>query len=349
MFRILGVVSTSAALFLSAGIALAEEGTTVSTVPSVEAVLENPVPAAIRAETERAARERAKNPASMTRVEAEKFAKERMEAAREEAKAKTDTIRAEVKAGTTAVREEMKAKAEAIRAETKTDTTMTREEVKAKIEALREESKVRIEAAREEAKVRLETIREESKERMKLEREKVTQRVTEIKDKKRQQTAEKLASKFENLNKAWTDRFTARLDRLNAVVLKMETRVATAVTNGKDVTAVTASIQTAKNLIATAQTEVTTQAGKSYTPDTSTITATAETAATTEGQEELVKALKTAFQTLHTTLFKDLFALRDGSMTTARKAVQDALVVLGKVPGVDEETATTAAPTTVNQ
>ena len=57
-------------------------------------------------------------------------------------------------------------------------------------------------------------------------------------------------------------------------------------------------------------------------------------------QEKIVQGLRTAFKKLHETLFKDLFALRDGPMKDARRALQNAHQALSKIPGVDERNAT---------
>jgi len=53
-----------------------------------------------------------------------------------------------------------------------------------------------------------------------------------------------------------------------------------------------------------------------------------------------MKGLRTQFQNLHKSLFKDLFALRDGAMKGARKSVQDALQTLSQIPKVDDDSAT---------
>lgn len=220
-----------------------------------------------------------------------------------------------------------------------------REAAKARMEATREEAKQRVETAREEAKMRIEAVREEAKTRVEAKREKAAQRVAEIQDKAKQKLAEKLANQFERLNKTWTDHFMNLLDRYDKIVLKMRSRASAAAGNGRDVTAADAAIQSAEVAIQTARAAVVAQVKKDYALDTSTVVAS--TAITTpSGQGELMKGLRTAFQDLHRSLFKDLFALRDGPMKDARTAVQNALQELGKVPKVDDDedgTATSAA------
>lgn len=203
-------------------------------------------------------------------------------------------------------------------------------------ETAREEAKARIEKAREEAKTRMEAKREEVKNKMEAQREKAKQRVTDIRDKAKQEMAAKIAEQFEKLNEKWTDRFTEQLDRLGEILLKMQERADIAATNGKDVSATSAAIQSAKTAIATAQTAVAAQAAKAYVLNASAVK-TAVATTTDAGQENLMKGLRTQFQSLHKTLFKDLFALRDGPMKDARGAVQNALQTLGKIPKVDDD------------
>lgn len=194
---------------------------------------------------------------------------------------------------------------------------------------------VKVEARREEAKQKMETVREEAKVKMETKREQAKKRLSDIRDKKKQELALKLANQFEELNKKWTDHFTEQLGRLGEILLKIQERADIAATNGKDITATNAAIQSATTAISTAQTAVTVQATRTYSLDTSSVTTTVATT-TTNGQDELIKGLRTQFQNLHKALFKDLFALRDGVMKDARKAVQSALQTLSQIPKVDD-------------
>lgn len=199
------------------------------------------------------------------------------------------------------------------------------------------------EELKQSAKERMETAREEAKTRVQAQKEKAKERLAEIQDKVRKQYAEKVASQFEKLNTTWTNHFMNLLEHYDAIVKKMQKRADIAAGNGKDVTAATTAIQTAVAAIETARTAVTAQAAKTYTLDATIITTTNATT-TPNGQSELLRALKTSFQTMHSSLFADLFALRDGPMRAARSAVQAALQALGQVRGVDEgKTATTTA------
>lgn len=191
----------------------------------------------------------------------------------------------------------------------------------------------RLQKAREDAQERMKDAREKSQERVKEVREKAHKRVEDIRDSAKKEKAARLAAQFDKLNSTWTDHFARTLDRLDAILQKVADRAAIAATNGKDVAATNAAIATAKTAIASARTAVSAQAAKTYTLDTSVVT----TATTTDsGQGELMKGLRTAFKNLHQTLFKDLFALRDGVMKDAHTAVQSAHQALSKIPKVDE-------------
>lgn len=228
---------------------------------------------------------------------------------------------------------------ETAREEAKARMEKAREGAKTRMETAREMAKQKMETQREEAKQKMETARENAKTKMEAKREEAKQRLSDIRDKKKQELALKLANQFEELNKKWTDNFTEQLGRLGEILLKIQERSDIAEGNGKDTTATNAAIQSATTAISTAQTAVTAQSAKTYVLDTSSVTTTVATT-TTNGQDELMKGLRTQFQNLHKTLFKDLFALRDGAMKDARKSVQDALQTLSQIPKVDDDEAT---------
>lgn len=191
--------------------------------------------------------------------------------------------------------------------------------------AMASSTTARMKAGRDEAQTRMEGQRTKAEEHMK-----------NIQDKAKQEMAQRLAKQFNNLNSTWTDKFMQQLDRYDALVQKIQDRADIAAGNGKDVASTTAAIQSATTAIASARTAVIAQAAaKTYTLDTSTLPTTATT--TPSGQEKIMKNFRVSFQTLHKTLFKDLFALRDGPMKDARRAVQDAIQTLGKIPRVDED------------
>lgn len=211
---------------------------------------------------------------------------------------------------------------------------------------MKQAAKERMEATREEAKTRVKAVREEAKERMTEKREKASKRLADIQDKTKRQMAEKVARQLEKLNATWTDHFMDLLNRYDEVVEKMQDRANAAAGKGKEVTVANATIELARVAIENTRTAVTAQAAKVYTLDATVVTVSTSTT-TPDGQGELMQGLRKAFQEVHRTLFADLFALRDGPMKNVRRAVQDALQALGKVPKVDDndddETATSTA------
>jgi hypothetical protein len=188
---------------------------------------------------------------------------------------------------------------------------------------------------------RMQTMRDEAQNRMENQRGKAIERMGDIQDKVKQDMAQRIAKQFDNLNSTWTDNFMKLLDHYDAMLVKVQARADIASSTGKDITATTAAIQSAKTAILSARTAVVAQAAKTYTLDPSTIPTTATS--TTNGQEKIMKSLRTSFQNFHTTLFKDLFALRDGAMKNARTALQNAVQTLSGIPGVDEDNATSTA------
>lgn len=189
---------------------------------------------------------------------------------------------------------------------------------------------------------RMQAARAEMQARMKAQHEKTQQRLTEIKDKAKQQMAERLAKQFEKQNSTWTEHFMKTLDRLDAISLKIQDRTTVAAGNGKDISTVTAAITAAQTAITSARTAVIAQAAKTYVLDPSTIVPPTATT-TPNGQEKLMQGLRASFKNLHNSLFRDLFALRDGSLTDARKAVQNAHQALSKILGSGGGTATSTA------
>ena len=260
----------------------------------------------------------------------------------EEGSVQTGTIEASTE--TSAVTKTEEATRMEIQKDAREKMKAVTESAVAKRKAIASTTQAEIRDLRQAAKERMEAVRLETKERMQAQREQVKERVKDIQDTKRQQMVENLVERFEHLNTTWTDHFTKQLDRLTAIVEKIESRAATASANGKNIAAVTAAIQTAKNAIAVAQVSITAQVAKTYAPDTSAVPTTTE-AATTEGQEALMKTLKASFKSLHETLFNDLFVLRDGPMKAARSAVQGALQSLSTIPGVDEDSTSSTTST----
>lgn len=185
-------------------------------------------------------------------------------------------------------------------------------------------------------KTRLEQVREiraQALEKAKTARENLQKKVGEIKDQKKKEAAEKISNQLERLNNVWTDHFANVLDKLSAVLEKVKSRLEKAKAAGKDVSAVEAAMTKAEQAIEAAKAAVAEQAGKTYSVDTASMTGST---ATTSGQNNLVSALRTKFKAAREQMFKDLTALRDGKMKDARKAVQEAIQSLAKVPDINK-------------
>lgn len=189
----------------------------------------------------------------------------------------------------------------------------------------------------QEAKQQIQQVREQAQTQIKKIREAAKDKISQIKDKKKQETASKIADRLGRINQVWTDHFTNVLDRLDAVLQKVESRTEKASANGKDVSAVKFAIQNALDKISAARTAVASQAQKTYVINAAAVTGTTSTASR---QSNLVAGLREQFKALRDQLFGDLKSLRDGPMKNAKTAVQDAIKELSKVPNVDQEPAT---------
>lgn len=159
-----------------------------------------------------------------------------------------------------------------------------------------------------------------------------TKRIQEIKDKAKQDAATKLATQFADLNQKWTTEFSKQLDQMEGILGKIEVRAAADAQNGRDTSSTTAAVTTARTAIQSARDAVAAQVLKTYAVDPTTLPTTGTS--TSSGQEKMMKTLRQSFQAIQKSLFKDLFALRDGPMKDARKAVQAAARTLG---GSDNE------------
>lgn len=186
----------------------------------------------------------------------------------------------------------------------------------------------------QQARQQIQQLREQAQAQAKQIRDNAKQKIIQVRDERKKTAAEKIESQFDRINMVWTDHFTNVLDRLDALLQKIESRTEKASANGQDMTATKIAIQNAVNKIAAARTTVANQAQKTYVVDATAITGSTSTEI---GQVNLVSKLREQFKTLRDQLFRDLTLLRDGAMKDARTAVQDSLKALSQVPNVDEE------------
>lgn len=206
----------------------------------------------------------------------------------------------------------------------------------------------KLEAAQERASTtiqNLEKIQQQAQNKIQQVQTKVQEKITEIRDQQKQRLAQQIVNQFDHINQVWTNHFTQLLNQYDVILQKIQNRADKAAANNSDVSTVNSAIQAAQTAIVNARTAVETQAQKTYTVNLTAINNQITTTSTAAGQNELIKNLKSQFQSIKDQLHKDLFALRDGAMKDARTALQNAFQALSKIPGVDKEPKTTSTST----
>ncbi len=173
-------------------------------------------------------------------------------------------------------------------------------------------------------------------------RERVQRHIRAIQSRVKQQLVKRLIERFNNLNEVWTNHFSKLLDRYGTILQKIQDRSDAEASNGKNVTAVNAAIQSAQTIIVDAHTAIAAQKIKVYTLDIPSVSSPSSVSATSTlvGQKRIMQGFRAAFEILHNQLFGDLSALRLGSMVEVRGAVRNALHVLET--GNDSATSTPA-------
>jgi prefoldin subunit 5 len=149
-----------------------------------------------------------------------------------------------------------------------------------------------LEAAREK---RLQALQ-----RAKDAREQFKQRLETIKDERKQKVVENLDERIASQNQKWVEHWNNVLGRLTELVVKIE----------KDISSVTTAVSQANAAIATAQSAVTIQAGKTYIIDITT-------------EDNLGQAVRTTIAQFHSDVKAVIETIR-----SARLAVQDAFQAL---------------------
>ena len=193
------------------------------------------------------------------------------------------------------------------------EDTPTKDEIRAEKKAQIKALKVEREQKREEMKDKREEVRESAK----TSREEFRERLAEIKDERKQKVVERIVGKLDTMGDRWTERWTKALDRMEELLVKIESRADKASEAGHDASGVTAAIIIANAKIATARAAIETQAGNEYV-----ITITDESS--------LGSDISSVVQQLRS----DLSAVRD-TVKEARDAVKDALKSLKAIRGAD--------------
>ncbi len=235
---------------------------------------------------------------------------------------------------TSTIRGEFKERIKGLRENITTQIKIERDTIQAK----RMELETQLKDEREAAKKRIEAVREEAKKNIETRQTELKDNISKLRDEKKKQIATRLNEQLAHINVQWTDNFNNTLNRLSEIISKMELRADKAQSAGKDVSAVRTVIQNAKTAVATARTAVETQAKKIYLPCIYGVSTFGNCTFASE------KDLGSAFKAARERLKKDLSDLRDGSMKSAREAVQNALQALKGVPRVDDESKATTTP-----
>lgn len=120
-------------------------------------------------------------------------------------------------------------------------------------------------------------------------RAELKEKLATIRDERKKAAVERIAENLNIANDKAVARFTEVVSKLDAIIAKLETRLAAESAQGKNVTAVTTALTTSKQAVDALRQAVVLQAGKSY-----------FVTITTEGT--LGTAVSTARQALHTDL-----------------------------------------------
>ena len=112
------------------------------------------------------------------------------------------------------------------------------------------------------------SLREKKEEALTLRKQKqqeLQEKLQTFKDEQKKARIEKIDEKLAQINTRRTDRWVEALEKLAGIVDRLDAKVATAETEGKDVATAKSTIEDARDAIATAQSTVSSQAGKDYT------------------------------------------------------------------------------------
>jgi hypothetical protein len=161
---------------------------------------------------------------------------------------------------------------------------------------------------------------ETSRKKTEADRKTFTAKLATFKDDKKKTIAAYIDTKLADINKRRTSEFMAHLTNMREVLDKISDRATEAKKAGKDISKVESLVTAAQGALASAQTGVTTQAGKSY-------------VATISSEAAVGQNIRDIMQSLEL----DLHNTRE-LMMAARKAVGAALEALRVVMGESHET-----------
>lgn len=164
--------------------------------------------------------------------------------------------------------------------------------------------------------------RAEVQERIEYQRTELKTRLQTIQNERKQRIAERIDEQLTALNKRMTNHYLHLLERIEAVLINIETRTDKAAQRGLEIGEVREAINTAHKVIEANSVAVTEQAGRIY--------------AIEVGNEDTLKIdVGAARQALH----NDLRSVRD-TVRAAHDATRSAAVTLAQIPRVDDEMGT---------
>ena len=162
-------------------------------------------------------------------------------------------------------------------------------------------------------KAEIEKLRLENKSEMAAKKAEFEEQLKTLKDETKKQIAEKISERLTTSNTNATNRMFEVIDKLNEIMLKIESKIDNAKTNGIDTTVQDAGVQNAKSAIEAASDAITEQAAKEYiitVGDDTTLRSDVETIVSQQKQDlrttyELVRSAKQAVRQVAKSL-KDL-------------------------------------------
>ena len=113
-------------------------------------------------------------------------------------------------------------------------------------------------------KAEIEKLRLENKSEMAAKKAEFEEQLKTLKDETKKQIAEKISERLTTSNTNATNRMFEVIDKLNEIMLKIESKIENAKTNGIDTTIQDAGVQNAKSAIQAASDAITEQAAKEY-------------------------------------------------------------------------------------
>lgn len=199
-------------------------------------------------------------------------------------------------------------------------------EVKDVKDSLKEERKNKLEEIiqsikekRQEFKTQMETDREEAKTKIALMKADFKEDIKKIKDESKKISAEKIVDIIQSLNTKSTDNLSDKIDKIENVLISIESRISKAEEKRLDVSSVKIEVEKAKTAIVSARDAISAQSNKVY-----------EVNITDEA------SLKAEMKNLRDTFMTDIKTVRE-KVKLAHTAVLDTATTLAKISKIDEE------------